>query len=67
LVDEIGDVVEVDEACFESPPDTLAAASRTLIDGVYKLSPQLLLLLNTDRAVRVEPFDGAKRNDHGQQ
>jgi purine-binding chemotaxis protein CheW len=67
LVDEIGDVVEVDEASFESPPDTLAPASRTLIDGVYKLSPQLLLLLNTERAVRVEPFGGVKRNDHGQQ
>jgi purine-binding chemotaxis protein CheW len=67
LVDEIGDVVEVDAASFEPPPETLPQASRALIDGVYKFKPQLLLLLNSERAARVEPFGVAKRNDHGQQ
>lgn len=67
LVDEIGDVVEVDADSFEPAPDTLSAASRALIDGVYKFSPQLLLLLNTERAVRVEPFAATKRNDHVEQ
>jgi purine-binding chemotaxis protein CheW len=66
LVDEIGDIVEVDPASFEAPPDTLAPASRSLIDGVYKLKPQLLLLLNTDRAVSIELHGDLKRNDHGQ-
>jgi purine-binding chemotaxis protein CheW len=66
LVDEIGDVVEVDAATFEAPPDTLPASSRAIIDGVYKLKPQLLLLLNTDRAVRVEMHGELKRNEHGQ-
>jgi len=64
LVDEIGDVVEVDADCFEAAPETLPPASRALIDGVYKFKPQLLLLLNTERAVRVEPFSGTKRNEH---
>lgn len=54
LVDEIGDVVEVDPRSFEAPPETLRTESKALISGVYKLSPQLLLLLNTDLAVRVE-------------
>jgi|SRR5579883_1216791 len=54
LVDEIGDVVEVDPGRYEAPPQTLAPASRQLIDGVYKLEPRLLLLLNTQRAVRVD-------------
>ena len=54
LVDEIGDVVEVDADTFEEPPGTLPSNSRAIIDGVYKLSPQLLLLLNIERAVRVE-------------
>jgi purine-binding chemotaxis protein CheW len=67
LVDDIGDVLEVDSRDFEAPPDTLPASSRALIDGVYKFKPQLLLLLNTERAVRVEPFGGIKRNDHVQQ
>jgi purine-binding chemotaxis protein CheW len=67
LVDEIGDVVEVDADSFEPAPETLSPASRALIDGVYKFKPQLLLLLNTERAVQVEPFGAPKRNEHVQQ
>ncbi len=37
LVDEIGDVVEVDEQSFEHPPDTLEGRQREFIRGVYKL------------------------------
>jgi purine-binding chemotaxis protein CheW len=54
LVDEIGDVVDVDDASLEAPPETLAAGSSALICGVYKLKPQLLLLLDTDVAVRFD-------------
>jgi purine-binding chemotaxis protein CheW len=50
LVDEIGDVVEVSEADFEEPPDTLRGMARDLIRGAYKLKGRLLLLLNTERA-----------------
>ncbi len=53
LVDEIGDVVEVDEQCFEHPPDTLDGAGREFIRGVYKLKQQLLLLLDTEKAMSV--------------
>jgi purine-binding chemotaxis protein CheW len=51
LVDDIGDVVEVDEQTFEGAPDTLAGVARELIRGVYKLEKQLLLLLDTEKAV----------------
>jgi purine-binding chemotaxis protein CheW len=51
LVDEIGDVVEVDEALFEPPPGTLPAKSRDLIGGAFKLPKQLVLKLDTDKAV----------------
>ena len=37
LVDEIGDVLEVEEEAFELPPGTLAGEVRELIRGVYKL------------------------------
>jgi len=67
LVDEIGDVVDVDAASFEMPPDTLIPAARALIDGVYKLKPQLLLLLNTERAVGVETHGDRDRNEHDHQ
>jgi purine-binding chemotaxis protein CheW len=51
LVDEIGDVMEVDEASFEHPPETMRQA-RELVRGVYKLPDRLLLVLDTQRAVR---------------
>ena len=53
LVDEIGDVIEVPEEEFERPPETLNASFRELIRGVYKLPKQLLLLLDTEKAVTV--------------
>ncbi len=51
LVDEIGDVLEVAEKDFESPPETLRGTARELIRGAYKLPGRLLLILDTDRAV----------------
>ena len=53
LVDEIGDVLNVDEALFEPPPDTLVGAPRTLIRGAYKLSDRLLLLLDIDKVLEL--------------
>jgi purine-binding chemotaxis protein CheW len=53
LVDEIGDVVEVDGSEFEPVPDTLHEVERELIRGVYKLHDKLLLLMDTERAVNV--------------
>jgi purine-binding chemotaxis protein CheW len=53
LVDEIGDVVEVEEESFEDPPDTLEARRKEFLRGVYKLKNKLLLLLDTDKAVTV--------------
>lgn len=53
LVDEIGDVVEVDEDLFEPAPHTLHSENREFIRGVYKLKEQLLLLLDTEKTVTV--------------
>jgi purine-binding chemotaxis protein CheW len=51
LVDEIGDVVEVQDDIYERPPETLNGAARELIRGVYKLKERLLLILDTEKAV----------------
>lgn len=51
LVDEIGDVLEVDADAFERPPETLRGVARELIRGAYKLKDRLLLTLDSDRAV----------------
>lgn len=53
LVDEIGDVLEVDHDSYDSPPETLRGATRDLIKGAYKLNGRLLLTLDSDRAVNV--------------
>jgi purine-binding chemotaxis protein CheW len=59
LVDEIGDVLEVDEESFERPPDTVEGQTRELVLGVYKLRERLMLVLDTERAVGGE--DGGVR------
>ena len=51
LVDAIADVVQVDAADFEAPPDTLDGQARELIRGAYKLDGQLLLALDVHKAV----------------
>jgi len=51
LVDEIGDVIEVDGEAFERPPDTLSDEARELIRGAYKLKGRLLLVLDPVRTV----------------
>ena len=50
LVDEIGDVVEVNAESFERPPETLRGIARALILGAHKLDDRLLLVLDTARA-----------------
>ncbi|MCC6406796.1 MAG: chemotaxis protein CheW [Planctomycetes bacterium] len=55
LVDEIGDVVEVEDSLFETPPETLTGVARTLVAGVYKLEQRLLLILDTERTVDLSP------------
>ena len=51
LVDEIGDVLGMDAAAYERPPDNLAPAAKDLIRGVYKLKDRLLLVLDEERTV----------------
>lgn len=50
LVDRAGDVVSLDRAQFERPPDTLQGAARDLILGAYKQPHSLLLVLDVERA-----------------
>jgi purine-binding chemotaxis protein CheW len=57
LVDEIGDVLEVSEALFERPPETLRGAARELIRGAYKLQDRLMLVLDPDQTVNLSKND----------
>ena len=52
IVDEIGDVLEVDSQIYEKPPEMLRGVQRELIEGVYKLKDKLLIALNVDKVVQ---------------
>jgi purine-binding chemotaxis protein CheW len=56
LVDQIGDVLEVDEALFEAPPITVSGAVRDVLRGVYKLNERLLLVLDVERTSDVQTW-----------
>jgi len=51
LVDEIGDVVNVEPDIFERPPETIAGVARDVVLGIYKLKERLLLILDTEKTV----------------
>lgn len=54
VVDRIGDVLHVDGASLEPPPDTVPADVRDLVHGICKLENRLMLLLDTEKAIRVD-------------
>jgi purine-binding chemotaxis protein CheW len=53
LVDEVGDVVEVQETSFERPPETLQGKVRSMILGVHKLDGRLMHVLDIEKACEV--------------
>jgi purine-binding chemotaxis protein CheW len=53
LVDEIGDVVEVEEATFELPPETLRGSVRSILVGVHKLEDRLMHVLDIEKACQM--------------
>jgi purine-binding chemotaxis protein CheW len=53
LVDEIGDVLDMDTSLYERPPESLNAAARELIRGVYKLKDRLMLVLDVEQTVEL--------------
>jgi purine-binding chemotaxis protein CheW len=59
LVDEIGDVVEVEESTFEPPPETLRGTVRSMILGVHKLDDRLMHVLDIEKACHMTALDEA--------
>ena len=60
LVDEIGDVVQVEESTFEPAPEMLCAGVRGMILGVHKLQVRLMHVLDTEKACQMmEPAEVA--------
>jgi purine-binding chemotaxis protein CheW len=51
MVDEVGDVLELGDEQFETPPNTLLGPARKFILGVFKLTDQLLIILDPEQIV----------------
>lgn len=51
LVDQVGEVIELDDSTFEPVPDTLRGVARELVRGVHKLPGRLLLLLDPAKVI----------------
>ncbi len=62
LVDKIGDVLAVDPDLYEPPPETMSGIAKELILGAYKLTDELLLILDVDKAVAIRPNNGEVSN-----
>lgn len=63
LVDEIGDVLEVEERMYEVAPATIGAAFRDLVPGVFKLEGKLLLLLDAERVANLGDSAGRSKRE----
>lgn len=55
LVDEIGDVLDTTQESFEESPETVQGVARELVRGVHKLKDNLLLILDTEKAIQMQP------------
>lgn len=64
LVDEIGDVVNVDESTFEAPPENVKGVARELTTGVYKLDGRLLLILDLAKALQTPGANARRSPEH---
>ncbi len=53
LVDQIGDVIEVDESSFESTPETIDPSVSRFMNGVYKIPGNLLSIIEVKKIVDV--------------
>lgn len=64
LVDEIGDVVDVDEETFEQTPENVRGPARELTTGVYKLEGRLLLILDLHKTMQIPESNTKRREAH---
>lgn len=53
LVDAVGEVIELDNARFETNPPTLDPRWRHLADGVFRLEAGLLVVLKVERIMEI--------------
>jgi purine-binding chemotaxis protein CheW len=66
LVDDIGDVVEIEESSFEPLPQTARANAQTMILGVHKLHNFLMHVLDTETVCRIVQASDVAPKEQGE-
>jgi purine-binding chemotaxis protein CheW len=54
LVEDVGDVLEIEEARMESVPETMSVRMRDYVSKICKMDDSLLCILDIDRIVKQE-------------
>lgn len=54
MVDQMGEVADLDPAAGEIPPGTVSAASRELLQSVFQLEGGLLMVLDGQKVLEME-------------
>ncbi len=52
LVDNIGDVIEVNDSNFEKAPKTISGNIRSFMEGIYKTESSILSIVNLESILR---------------
>ena len=60
LVDRVSDILELDEADFESPPSNVSNSAKELLLGVCKLPNELLFIIDTGKVITGISSDPSK-------
>lgn len=58
LVDEIGDVIEVQKSQYEATPSTVDEKARRYLSGVYKVNDKLLSVIEVEAVARFIGLSG---------
>jgi purine-binding chemotaxis protein CheW len=60
VIDRVGEILDVEEASFETTPDTLKSIVRSVTTQICKLDNQLLLLLDIEKLIQLSDDKATK-------
>jgi purine-binding chemotaxis protein CheW len=65
LVDSARDMLKIDAAAFEAPPEVVAKQSAGFVRSVARVGERLVMLIDCDRVIGEEEIHGQHDIDHG--
>jgi purine-binding chemotaxis protein CheW len=65
LVDSARDILKIDPAAFEPPPEVVAAQSAGFVQSVARVGGGMVMLIDCDRVIGKEELHGQYDTEHG--